>query len=280
MRIGFAALALCLLSAAVPVQAASFSASCGAYVPGANPAISDFVSPCAISVPQGSASAEADAGYGLLRGEAQVSFVAGGNTYANAEARFVDEFTVGGDPGLAGQLGSMTVEFYLQGFLDATGSGSSNLFAQVEYSNPYPGCSGCGPYYALQVSSSATAATGPRSFDRVVEGDIVFRFGEVTQITGFLQAVARRAPGQSGAGTAEVLFGDTIYWNGIKEIRGPDGNILTGFDLTSASGLDYRTSAISQVPAPGALWLLVTGLVAVFSRSSIRRGSGETPPHA
>jgi hypothetical protein len=280
MRIGFAALTLCLLSAAVPVQGASFSTSCGAYVPGANPAVADFVSPCAISAPQGSASAEADAGYGLLRGEAQVSFIAGGSTYANAEARFLDEFTVGGDPGLAGQIGTMTVEFYLQGFLDATGSGRSSLFAQVEYSNPYPDCSGCGPYYALQVSSSATGTTGPRTFNQVVEGDIVFRFGETTQITGLLQAVAQRASGQTGAGTAEVLFGDTIYWNGIKEIRGPDGSILTGFDLTSASGIDYRTSAISQVPVPGALWLMVTGLVAAFSRRSVRRGSRESPENA
>jgi len=278
MRIAVSALALLLLATAVPVDAASFSSSCEASVPGANPAIQDFISPCAISTQQGTAFAEAGVDYGLLRGEAQVSFVAGSSTYASAQASFQDEFTVGGSPGLAGQLGSMTVEFYLQGFLDATGSGRSSLLATVEYSNPYPDCSGCGPYYALQVGTSATSATGPRTFDRIQEGEIVFRFGEVTQITGLLQAIAHRAPGQTGVGTAEVLFGDTIYWAGIKELRGPDGSVLADFDLSSGSGLDYRTSAISQVPAPGAAWLLLTGLGALIFRARHRwsvRGCGQ-----
>lgn len=272
MRITLPALVLLLLVNASAAQAAaSTSSGCQAYVPGTNPQIADFSPPCAISATQGTASAQADVGYGLLRGEAQVSFIAGSRTYASAQANFSDEITVGGGPGLAGQLGTMTVEFYVQGFLDATGSGSSSLLAEVEYSSPYADCSGCGPYYALRIVSSATAATGPRSFDRVQEGEIVFRFGEATQIKGSMTAVAQRAAGQSGAGTAEVLFGDTIYWAGIKEVRGPDGSTLDSFGLSSSSGLDYRESVLSPVPEPGTAGLLAAGLGVLLLRARRRR---------
>lgn len=266
MRNTLMALTLLWIFGTSAAQGATSSSSCEALVPGVNSEVKDLISPCAISVAQGLASAEADVGYGVLRGEAQVSFVAGGNTYARAQAWFTDEITVSGGPGLAGQLGTMTVEFYVQGFLDATGSGRSSLDAIVEQSSPYPDCGGCGPYYALQVFTFATAATGPRSFDQVVEGQIQFRFGEATQLTGYLSAIAQRATGQTGAGTAEVLFGDTIYWAGVKELRGPDGRPLANFDLASSSGLDYRRSAMTPVPEPAAAWLLALGLGALLLR--------------
>lgn len=70
------------------------------------------------------------------------------------------------------------------------------------------------------------------------------------------------------------------YWNGLTNVRGPDGNRLPTFSLTGASGFDFRNASpfspapatdVTGVPEPGQWALLISGFAMVAATLRRRR---------
>lgn len=67
-------------------------------------------------------------------------------------------------------------------------------------------------------------------------------------------------------GTAEVLFQNTIQWMGISSVLDDEGQPVE-FSFSSESGVDWTQPVPLQVvPLPASVWLLGSGLLALFAR--------------
>jgi hypothetical protein len=67
-------------------------------------------------------------------------------------------------------------------------------------------------------------------------------------------------------GTAEVLFQNTIQWQGISSVLDANGQPVD-FSFTSDSGVDWTQSVpLQAVPLPASVWLLGSGLLTLIAR--------------
>lgn len=74
------------------------------------------------------------------------------------------------------------------------------------------------------------------------------------------------AEGGGLAGTAEVLFQNTIQWMGISSVLDANGQPVE-FSLSSESGVDWTQPVpLQAVPLPASFWLLGSGLVGLIAR--------------
>jgi hypothetical protein len=201
--------------------------------------------------------AEADADpAGILRAASTVQLPVGVSHISQSSATWEEAFWVINhpDPTKQGSLGIARFEFFLEGFLDATGAGRSSVSLIVE---------GNQTSQSTLFNAGATAATGPKAVNAFVEGTVFFRFGETANFLLRLVTRADRATGQTGIGFAEAVFSNTGYWGGFSVVEDGDGP-LDGFTF-GGSNVNFGTTAFtSQVPAPVPLpasaWLLVTAL--------------------
>ncbi|MEO8442126.1 MAG: FxDxF family PEP-CTERM protein [Betaproteobacteria bacterium] len=96
--------------------------------------------------------------------------------------------------------------------------------------------------------------------DTIVTFNIPFTFGTAFELGIFANAIARTA--SQGAveaiNTATVDFSNTITWNGISAVT-LNGQAVD-YDLTSASGVDWRTATVTAVPEPETYVMLLAGL--------------------
>jgi hypothetical protein len=67
-------------------------------------------------------------------------------------------------------------------------------------------------------------------------------------------------PGQADAG---ALFGNTIYWSGIKDFSVNGNTFLGDYSVSSLSGADYKfsTKPASPVPEPASYAMMIAGLL-------------------
>lgn len=112
-------------------------------------------------------------------------------------------------------------------------------------------------------TESVSDLTGRFSFD------IPFEFGIAFQMTGSLDAFTQALSGLAGSeATASSNFGSSGVWEGISEVHLADGTVLSGYSLSSTSGFDWSSAApsgpVSNVPAPGTLWLFGAGLLGLI----------------
>jgi hypothetical protein len=107
---------------------------------------------------------------------------------------------------------------------------------------------------------------------------IEFIFGQpiALSMTGRVEAEARSAydfyasQNLMGSSSASSDFmanlANTMGWAGITELRDANGNLVSDYSALSTDGsaLDYRLSAVTAVPEPGAAALFAAGLAALL----------------
>lgn len=226
--------------------------------------------PCTYSTPSGGtggAVVESDADLGVLRANATGFFATG-------ESVNIDSYAVwrqGGlliehpDASFAGTLGTLTFEYFLEGYLDATGAARAVIALNKVLHPPAANNVRTGI-----VSAVATAETGPKSINLAGEDSISFLFGTPFTLELELNARVERAPRGfgsfvTGSGWGESIFYGTSYWGGIKGVTDADGNAVTGYAFAAAGNPDFNfaVSAV-PVPMPAAIWLFAAGLPLVY----------------
>lgn len=89
--------------------------------------------------------------------------------------------------------------------------------------------------------------------------DIPFEFGQSLYLNTFVYAGVSIRNG-SGAGIAD--FGHTFEWSGVQGVFDNEGNAITDYKISSASGTDY----VNPVPEPASVVALGAGAVALLKR--------------
>lgn len=88
---------------------------------------------------------------------------------------------------------------------------------------------------------------------------VPFGFGATLPLYVQLEASAQAAfNGSQGLPNASFDLGQSLYWGGIIGIT-VNGAPVSGFNVSSTSGTDYRNS-MAPIPEPGALAMMLAGL--------------------
>jgi hypothetical protein len=86
-------------------------------------------------------------------------------------------------------------------------------------------------------------------------------------------------PGSSFWGMSQADFFSSLEWEGIDSVTDSLGNVITGWNVTSASGFDYTRSYANQLPVPEpgnyALLLAGLGLIAAWRHRKNRHSLSE-----
>jgi PEP-CTERM motif len=99
---------------------------------------------------------------------------------------------------------------------------------------------------------------------------VPFGFGATLPLYVQLEASAQAGyNGSQGLPNASFDLGQSLYWGGIIGIT-VNGAPVSGFNVSSASGTDYRNS-MAPVPEPGALGLMLAGLGVLVGLQRRRR---------
>ena len=86
--------------------------------------------------------------------------------------------------------------------------------------------------------------------------------------------VGRGAGSAISDATAFSSFENTLLWGGISKVFDSRGNVVADYEITSASGFDYRNAV--PVPEPGGWMFLAGGLIAMCW---VRRRRGVEKKH-
>lgn len=240
----------------------------------------------------GAAAMSVGPGYFAGSVSANVNFTAPGAggifddevTRANASVfgSYRDEVTIA-HPGLTRQTGTLTATVIISGSMATSGGTTSassawNFFKSFNPSSlPSTSESATGNVFqSIQLGDGSLLTGSLNPGGDVVTIEAPFVFGEPSSI--FAQfSIGATAGGavrdDAGAGVAGVsaMFGNTVRWEGIDQIFGPDGEPVEGFSVSSASGMDW--SGPTLVPVPAALPLMATGLLGLawYRRRQQRR---------
>jgi hypothetical protein len=108
-------------------------------------------------------------------------------------------------------------------------------------------------------------ATNPEFIFDTFAFDIPFTFGTPFTLSTFSYVNVTTPSWTPASSWAVADLGNSTYWGGISSVLDENGNPVTGYTLTSDSGVDWRQSMIPShsVPEPSALLLLGSGLAGV-----------------
>lgn len=226
-------------------------------------------------------------GYGMLKVEAATSVYGHfANSQAMINAAFHDRLTVNVQ-GMEGQTGWITLGQYSEWDSLIIAGGQIGLGAQTQahvsmrfgdswiqtVSNHNLRCAGV----CLDTTGGyiQTDILGVRTISEL-DADVPFRvpvvFGQSTQIMLSFSANTW-AGGHFGSAMSARLDGsNSVYWGGVESVVDSSGAALV-FDLTSASGTDYRHSMapLSPVPEPSAPVLLAAGALVLLLKRQRRQ---------
>ncbi len=254
----------------------------GSQVPldqqGSDPHTGEFSSSSAFAAGSGGGSADASAELGVIKVYAAAFSAAGGVVgSAFAEGAYSEDITVS-SAGLNGTPGKITVGVTLQGFVDPQGSmggsvdwsfngggfvGSWSTLSSPEFPGGFP------------VDGVSAVAGGPLYYSAIHDLTLSFTVGNAFTITERLSASASKIDcgfnvalcETTGAGSVNIDFGHSSYWNGVSAISLLDGNgnyvpaDLSLFTANSSTGVDMMRSFVPvPVPEPASVTLLLLGL--------------------
>ena len=225
------------------------------------------------------------------------SFSGAGNRIGSGHAhgRYLEEFTIS-SAGFTGMSGKITAGVTLQGFVDPQGSGVGT----VDFSFSVNGAGGgflgswtvnSDPEFpgGFPVDNVSATPGGPLFYSAIHEVTANFIVGGDVQVIERLAVTANKIGcggteaqcDLSAAGSVNIDFGHSSYWNGVSAISLLDP--VTGeyvpadlslFTMQSASGLDWSQSfAPAPVPEPYMAWLMAGGVALVGWRVRARRSS-------
>lgn len=234
-----------------------------------NPLVIDSQSSGSASADSFSARAGARAftQFGLLRAfgrAAQVPGLSNRNAFAAAGAHWNDDVSIDA-PGLAGQAGTATVHYRIDGSMafNSSASARSNYSFFVKRGELFENISvgnwqiGVGP-------------SGADFLNRSISATFPIVFGAERQWL-FTISLQSSLFGVDVAESAVVDLSDTALWEGISDVRDAQGKEVAGYGVRSASGTDWAQPVVAQVPEPSALVLCCVGAVAVGAVSLRRR---------
>lgn len=268
----------------------------GSQVPvdqqGSDPHTGEFSSSSAFSAAGGGGSADASAQLGVIKVYAAALSAPGGVIgRASAEGAYAEDITVS-SVGLNGTPGKITVGVTLQGFVDPQGSmggsvdwsfnGSGFLGSWSTLSSPaFPG--------SFPVNGVSAVAGGPLYYSAIHDLTLSFIVGSAFNVTerlrvstfkidcGFNVALCET----TGAGSVNVDFGHSSYWNGVSAISLADANgnyvpaDLSLFTATSSAGVDMMRS-FAPVPEPASAAMLLLGLGGLLGGLASARARRQT----
>ena len=239
----------------------------------------NFSSSSAFSGADGGGSADASAQLGVIKVYAAAFSGAGGRVgSAFAEGAYAEDITVS-SAGLNGTQGKITVGVTLQGFIDPQGS----MGGSVDWS--FNGRGFLGSWSALSspafpggfpVDGVSAVAGGPLYYSNVHDLTLSFIVGSPFTVTERLTVSAFKIDcgfnvalcETTGAGSVNIDFGHSSYWNGVSAISLLDNNgnyvpaDLSLFTATSSTGVDMMRSfaPLTPVPESASVVLLLLGL--------------------
>lgn len=182
---------------------------------------------------------------------------------SNSRIGFQDRLTINADPSLTNQLGTLTGRVRVTGGVSASPATYPQDSSSASASVIVPGSSGT---YSVAAYGDRPGTGGIPS-DITFELSVKFNSTDFTALAMWLDTSANTGAlygfGLSHAVSASSNFFSTLEWMAIDSVRDSQGNVITGWNVTSASGFDYSrsyASQISAIPVPAAAWLLGSGL--------------------
>lgn len=231
---------------------------------------------------QSSASASNFTSFGLLKSQLSASSfspVSAGympNTGAGVDSRigFQDRLTFSLAGASAGTRGTMIGRLAVTGNLDANTSFKyPNGYATAGAGVNASGGLGIVTNHIQEVTSAQTPLSGSMPSFITFEAAVAFNTLDFTALSVFLQTGIRSGVlsviGQSYNADANVDY--SVEWAGIDSVVDKNGNPITGWSVSSASGFDYSRSYASQVtavPEPETYTMMLAGLglIGAFAR--------------
>lgn len=220
----------------------------------------------------------ATATFGMLHASSMMGTTArsSSSTYAafgTSTASFTDDFLFF-SPELNGTAGTVKVQFTIDGTLSITTTGTPNhssasnsTYAQASYA------------FGVGIDASTTTATQRLRYDGTTSGTaflgvtqefiLPFTFGDWTNDVTLRITTAAAAASQGSFYTSETTadLSHTATWGGFVEVRDANGNLVTNYSFSSASGVNYAQA----VPEPGSASLLLLAAVSLLARRRAQR---------
>lgn len=215
-------------------------------------------------------NASGTGGFGNLHAFVSATLSVAGTTsttaYSSAEGLFEDNLTVN-DAALTGEEGFLLLGYALDGTTQASGQANAYGAVVVCVGATDSPCSG---------QSYATSYTGDVAGAFAVPVTFTFTYGQPFGLEMILQAyggaLTLQGPScidecgynpqyyDNASGTGSANFGDTLVLSSIT-LEGPSGSVVSGAQITSASGTQYGPDGV--VPEPSSASMLAIGLSAL-----------------
>lgn len=173
-----------------------------------------------------------------------------------------DRLTFLADASLTNTMGTMVGRIQVSGGVSA----SPATYPQESSSAGAAVSVGGGSTYSVNAYGDKPGTGGIPAYI-TFELPVKFNSTDFTSLAMWLQTSANTSLlygfGLSHAVTATSDFFSTLEWVGIDSVRDAQGNLVTGWSVTSGSGFDYSRSYASQVasvPEPQTYAMLAVGL--------------------